>query len=343
MRKDRSGFFTVVVGEEPIYEGYFLKGKPFVVKAQKYGEVWYRGLLSEEEYQNNLMGNPFEYAHRVYGDRYVRHMDEFARRIMNRAKGDFGEENLRFIFRELPEEHVRLVLGLTADDEGGTERGEGLIDGIIKRLGCGRVWVGEEAKALLGEIQPKRADSLTAFVYPHYLMLVGSVKSEKFVVLTSRLESIDLMMEWDSNGESEDEPERFKLETFSGVGVPFARIKVKGNGVASLRIYRRIGTIVRTEVDVPLSVVQIKRVVEEYRTWVRFVESEVQLLRPSHITLPAWRKMIMAYLDEYPNPEDFARILTVETGLSVEVPTVRVTGSQEFDHSGSDRTFTTLE
>ncbi len=345
MGKMKTGFFTATVGGEPIYEGYLLRGEPFVVKAQRYGEVWYRGLLGEEEYQNHLMDNPFEYAFRTYGERYVLHMREFSRRVIARANRDFGEENVKLVFRELPEEHVRLVLGLPEEESEGTGEDDGSVVEFLNRLGSGKAWVGEEAQALLKEVRTESPDFLKVFVYPHYLAFVGSIGSERFVALTSKLESVDLLGEWGSSEGMEDEPDRFNLETFAGLGVPFARVRVKEDGTVSFRIYRRIGMLIKTEVDVPLSLEQVKRVVREYRAWIRSVKTEVQSHRPPHITLPAWKKMIMAYLDEYPNPEDFARILTVEAGISIEVPTVKVEpgGSHGFDHSGPDSTFTTLE
>ena len=318
MGRVKTGFFTATVDGEPIYEGYILNGRPFVVKARRYREVWYRGLLTEEEYQNHMMGNPFEYARITYGDRYLSHMEEFSRRIIERADRDFGRENVRLVFRELPEEHVRLVLGLP---------GDGWKISFVRSIG-GKVWTGKEAEALLPLVRNGREEFLMVLVYPRYTALAGSAGTERFVVLTSRVDrAIDVLRRVPSGGGKE--PERFNLEEFVGLGVPFARIVGRGDGTASIRTYRRIGTVIKGETEVSVSLGTLKRAVKRYWAWVRTVERVVPSERPPHLTLPAWRKMVMAYLDDYPNPEDFTRILSVEAGRPVDVPTLNLLPERE--------------
>ena len=318
MGRVETGFFTATVDGEPIYEGYILNGRPFVVKARRYGEVWYRGLLTEEEYQNQMLGNPFEYARITYGDRYLSHMEEFSRRIIERANGDFGRENVRLVFRELPEEHVRLVLGLP---------GDGGKTSFVRSIG-GKVWTGKEAEALLPLVRNGRGEFLMVLVYPRYTALAGSSGTERFVVLTSRVDrAIDVLRRVPSGGGKE--PERFNLEEFAGLGVPFARVVDRGDGTASIRTYRRIGTVIKGKTEVSVSLGTLKRAVKRYWAWVRTVERVVPSERPPHLTLPAWRKMVMAYLDDYPNPEDFTRILSVEAGRPVDVPTLNLLPERE--------------
>jgi len=70
----KTGYVEVRDGGRLVYSGYYLNGKLFVVDAPALNRIWYKGLLSEVEYENERMGNPMRYAYEKYGEKYIEHL-----------------------------------------------------------------------------------------------------------------------------------------------------------------------------------------------------------------------------------------------------------------------------
>jgi hypothetical protein len=191
---------------------------------------------------------------------------------------------------------------------------------VIKRV-KGKVMLEEEHAAVrkLMEITPKD-DFIGAFVYPNFLLLLGRYENRGFAVLTSHVNAVvEVLREWEGNVEGEGTP-NMDVEHFLFTGVPLARIYKESPNRVHFSIFRRVGRFIKPKSEITLDFATLKKAIGEYRTWVSYVERELLKTVPPGITLPAWRKMVMAYLNEYPNPEDFVRKLTVETGMSFPIP-----------------------
>jgi hypothetical protein len=108
----KSGYVVAMVGNSIVYEGYLIEGNLFILKSPRYDMRWYDGLLSEEEYNDHIMGNPLEYAHKRYGDKFLSHVERFTEEVLNRVERELDRESIRYVLKELPEDHVRVILGL---------------------------------------------------------------------------------------------------------------------------------------------------------------------------------------------------------------------------------------
>ncbi len=81
--------------EDPVLSVYYVRGKPVYVDSFLIKEMWWEGLLSKEEVDNNLFGDVFGYAAKKYGKRYVDHLLRKSEDLMNRTVQiieDFGWE-----------------------------------------------------------------------------------------------------------------------------------------------------------------------------------------------------------------------------------------------------------
>jgi len=318
---NKNGYLVAVVNDAIAYEGYLLNGKLVILKAPMYGMKWYDGLLSEEEYVNHLMGNPLEYARKKYGEALVEHLERFTKEVLNRLKNDVRSEEIRYVLKEMDEDYVRTLLGLP--DTGGFT-GDPIVDflGRIK----GRLMKEGESKEVehLMKVAPE-GDFLRVMVYPGYLLLIGRKSGRGFALITSDMDStVELIKRWRGDAEEEEEC-NMDVEAFAPVGVPFGCVLKEPSGKVRFRIFQRIGRFIRPRRAITVDPTGIKRVITEYRTWVNYVEHELFKTKPPHMTFPAWKKMVLAYLDEYPNPEDLSRIIRVEVGMDIHIPKLEFT------------------
>lgn len=298
------------------YEGYLLNGKLIILKAPMYGMKWYDGILSEEEYMDHLMGNPIEYARRKYGEALTEHLERFTREVLSRLKTNVKSGDIRYVLKELDEDYVRTLLGLSDN----VEPAEDPVVDSLKRI-KGRLMIEGKSEELnyLMKAAPT-GDFLRVMVYPGYLLLIGRSNGKGFALITSDVNStVEFIKEWKGDTEEEDRC-NMDVDAFAPVGVPFGCILKEPSGNVFFRIFQRVGRFIKPRKVITVNPTGIKRVITEYRTWVNYVEHELFRTRPPHMTFPAWKKMVLAYLDEYPNPEDFSRIIRVETGMDFHIP-----------------------
>ncbi len=318
---NKNGYLVAVVDDVIAYEGYLLNGKLVILKAPMYGMKWYEGLLSEEEYMDHLMGNPLEYARRKYGEALIKHLEEFTKEVLNRLKNDVKPEDIRYVLKELDEDYIRTLLGLS-DRRGPT--GDPIVDSL-RRI-KGRLMIEGESEELkhLMRVAPK-GDFLRVMVYPGYLLLIGRNNGKGFGLITSDVNStVEFIKEW--KGDTEEEGKcNMDVDAFAPVGVPFGCILKEPSGKVFFRIFQRAGRFIKPRKVITVDLPGIKKVISEYRTWVNYVEHELFRTRPPHMTFPAWKKMVLAYLDEYPNPEDFSRIIRVDVGMEFPIPKLEFT------------------
>ncbi len=80
---------------DPVITVYYLRGEPIYAESFLVKRRWWEGLLSEEEAENQLFGDIFGYASKVYRDSYAEHLRKYAKEIISIAEEiikDFGWE-----------------------------------------------------------------------------------------------------------------------------------------------------------------------------------------------------------------------------------------------------------
>lgn len=79
--------------DDPVLSVYYVKGKPVYVDSFLIKEMWWEGLLSKEEVDNNMFGDVFGYAAKKCGRRYVEHLIRKSEDLVNctvQIVEDFG-------------------------------------------------------------------------------------------------------------------------------------------------------------------------------------------------------------------------------------------------------------
>ncbi len=101
---------------DPLLYVSFLKGIPVYAYSFLVKDRWYDGLLSQEEVENNLFGNLFEYAFKKYGQDYIKHMTEYSNRVIYDAITGALENNwdLDVEFVDEDEDTVRQSVGIVS-------------------------------------------------------------------------------------------------------------------------------------------------------------------------------------------------------------------------------------
>ncbi len=97
--------------EDPVLSAYYVRGKPVYADSFLIKEMWWEGLLSKEEVDNNLFGDVFGYAAKKYGKRYVEHLVRKSEDLINRTVQiiqDFGWEVDAEPYPSTPEEVERM-------------------------------------------------------------------------------------------------------------------------------------------------------------------------------------------------------------------------------------------
>jgi hypothetical protein len=91
-----------------------LKGVPLYAYSFLVKDRWYDGLLSREEVENNLFGNIFEYAFKNYGEKYLQHITEYSKNVIQKALKGAAENGwqLEAEFIEEDEDTVREMVGI---------------------------------------------------------------------------------------------------------------------------------------------------------------------------------------------------------------------------------------
>ncbi len=100
--------------QDPLLHVAFLRGFPLYAYSFLVKDKWYEGLLSREEIENNLFGNIFEYAFKKYGERYLKHMAEYSKEVIQRALKGAMENGwqLETEFMEESEDTIREMVGI---------------------------------------------------------------------------------------------------------------------------------------------------------------------------------------------------------------------------------------
>jgi hypothetical protein len=100
--------------QDPLLHVTFLKGVPLYAYSFLVKDRWYEGLLSREEVENNLFGNIFEYAFKNYGEKYLQHITEYSKNVIQKALKGAAENGwqLEAEFIEEDEDTVREIVGI---------------------------------------------------------------------------------------------------------------------------------------------------------------------------------------------------------------------------------------
>jgi hypothetical protein len=100
--------------QDPLLHVTFLKGVPLYAYSFLVKDRWYDGLLSREEVENNLFGNIFEYAFKNYGEKYLKHITEYSKNVIQKALKGAAENGwqLEAEFIEEDEDTVREMVGI---------------------------------------------------------------------------------------------------------------------------------------------------------------------------------------------------------------------------------------
>ncbi|NPA80730.1 MAG: hypothetical protein GXO29_06755 [Thermotogae bacterium] len=342
-----TGYVKGKVGEDVVYEGYILNGEKFITRA--FGEPWYKGLLSEVEILNTQFGNPAKYAYSTYGERYLQHMRDFTRRVLERVGREYGEVEEEF--SEIPEEHVREILGLPEEEqpkpkpksrrdrsivlellnrpvvvEGKSRRRDKRPDlkRLFSALGYRTFYINGEGNSRLEPYlrvceNIKHGDTSVLFIFPRFSVLVGRMDDTHFVAVPPGT-SVALDTLRNLHFQTVPEEQRLHISVFKDVGVPVGKVHLTSESVFRISVFRHIGEVVKVETDKEMDLDSVKTSIGRYRRWVREVETSLVDNTPSHLTRPAWQKIVMAHLDDYPHPEDFERAIQVFSHDKVNIP-----------------------
>ncbi|MFZ8826112.1 MAG: hypothetical protein ACO2OT_04665 [Candidatus Caldipriscus sp.] len=100
--------------QDPLLHVTFLRGVPLYAYSFLVKDRWYEGLLSREEVENNLFGNIFEYAFKNYGEKYLQHITEYSKNVIQKALKGATENGwqLEAEFIEEDEDTVREMVGI---------------------------------------------------------------------------------------------------------------------------------------------------------------------------------------------------------------------------------------
>ncbi len=339
--KGKSGYVEVRYGDEVVYSGYYLNGRLFVVDAPALNRIWYKGLLSEVEYENERMGNPMRYAYEKYGDRYIKHFEKFTREVLEEVEKTFQREDLDITMISMPEEHVREILGLPADltfENGEDITSESLeikslslesLEGHLKALRYREYYINGRGN---GDLIPylnmsenrKRGRSSFLLIYPRRIVLVGNLHGLEFVALAPGIKVAIETLRWISKqtgfGEADTDENRLTISRFVEVGVPLSKVLPEGEDRFRVRIFRHIGNFVSVDNEVLMAGKDLNTKYGEYVEWVKRVMNEVRFTPPPTMTKPAWSKLVEAYLEDFPHPLDFKRMINVDLLGEVNIP-----------------------
>ncbi len=331
--RERNGFVVVFANGEKVYEGYVLNGETFITAAPALNMVWYRGLLSEIEWENLRLGNPHRYAYEKFGERYLEHLRRFTERVLNSIRERFGAGELEERFVPMPEDHVREILGFPVEEIKIAEelRGDASTDEIkrtIMALGYTNYYInggqgeGNRNLAPYTEVCEAIEEGDTAFLllYPKRLVLVGRVGDTHFVAVTPGINiALNTLLQFPP-GHIVAQMRGASISRFRNVGVPMAKVVALDKDRLQVSTLRHVGQLIKVEYSVEMRPENMSKLLNDYKAWLSKVEGYLKENPPSHMTLPAWRKIVAAYLDDYPHPEDFRRMLSVLTYGEVDIP-----------------------
>ncbi|NPB03226.1 MAG: hypothetical protein GXO39_02280 [Thermotogae bacterium] len=340
MQENVSGYVVARKGDKILYEGYMLNGELFILKSPFLRMKWYEGLLSEEEYLNFMLDNPLRGAYEKYGERFISHLRSFTALIQDLVskEGDFD-----VILTPLPENHVREALGFpveisedrqTPEILSGIEqavkgkRSVAEVEEMLKTLGYVRYFVeGHGSKSLEPYLHVcdaiKHGNTSLLLLFSRYTLLIGRVKDTRFVGIPPGITvAMDTLEQLPFSGVPE--VRSMPISIFREVGVPVGKIHRIGRDRYHVSEMRHTGELVRITKDMRMSKETVKRYVKIYREWVKRVDSEVVEFPPTHLTKPAWKKMVAAYLDDYPHPTDFGRVIQVAAFGEIKIPPIKL-------------------
>lgn len=322
---------------ERLYEGYVLNGETFIITAPAFNMVWYRGLLSELEWENLRLGNPNRYAYEKFGDRYLEHLRSFTERVLSEVRRRFREEELREEFVPMPEDYVREILGLPVEEiriseDVKEETSAEDIRRTLMALGYTNYYIkgeGEEGNRnlapYLGVCEAmEQGDTAFLLLYPRRLVLVGRIGDTHFVAVTPGINTaLNTLIQFPP-GHVVARMRGAPISRFKEVGVPIAKVVALGKDNLQVSVLRHVAQFINVERTFNIKPEEISQLLYDYKDWLSKVDDYLQEHPPSHMTKPAWKKIVAAHLDDYPHPEDFKRMLSVLTYGEVEIPGCRV-------------------
>ena len=331
--RERNGFVVVFSNGEKVYEGYVLNGQKFIIVAPILNMVWYRGLLSDVEWENLRLGNPHRYAYEKFGEEYLKHLKVFTERVLEEVRKRFNEEDLREEFVAMPEDYVREILGFPVEEvkiaeETRESRSAEQIKRTLMALGYTNYYIngdygeGNRNLAYYTEVCEAIKEGDTAFLllYPKRLVLVGRLGDTHFVAVTPGINTaINTLLQFPP-GHTIARMRGAPVSRFKNVGVPMAKVVALSKDRLQVSTLRHVGQFINVEDSIEIKPEDISRLLRSYKRWLSKVEGYLKNNPPSHMTLPAWRKIVAAYLDDYPHPDDFRRMLSVLTYGEVEIP-----------------------
>jgi len=161
-------------------------------------------------------------------------------------------------------------------------------------------------------------------IYPRRIVLVGNLHGLEFVALAPGIKVAAETLQWISRrtgfGEVDTDEIRLPISRFVDVGVPLSKVLPEGDDRFLVRIFRHIGNFVSTDREVPMAVEALTTVYDEYVEWVKRVLNELRFTPPPTMTKPAWSKLVDAYLEDFPHPMDFKRMISVDLLGDVNIP-----------------------
>ena len=342
--KGKSGYVEVRHGNRVIYSGYYLNGRLFAVEAPALNRIWYKGLLSEVEYENERMGNPMRYAYEKYGEKYIKHFEKFTRDVLKEVERTFQREDLDITMISMPEEHVREILGLPADltfENGEDLTSEGLevkslslesLEDHLKALRYREYYINGKGNEDLAHYLKvceslRRGGRSFLIVYPKRIVLVGNLGGLEFVALAPGIRVAVETLRWISKQTGSDvadlqdeDIKRMSISQFIEVGVPLAKVLLKDRTGLLTCVFRHIGNFVSLDREILMDGEELITVYGEYVEWVNRVLNEVRFTPPPTMTKPAWSKLVEAYLEDFPHPLDFKRMINVDLLGEVQIP-----------------------
>ncbi len=342
MFEGKNGYVEVKLGDRILYSGYYLNGRLFILSAPALGKVWYKGLLSEVEYESERLGNPMRYAHEKYGDRYIKHLEAFTREVLREVKERFAGENLKTNFVPMAEEHVREILGIPLPRKvEGVEAEESedveelrltisadTLEAHLKSLHYLDYYInGKGTKELATYLDIceaiKHEDTSFLLIHPHRIVLVGRIGPVQFVGVAPgiKVATATLLYLYEKCGStSPPSLERLPVGIFREVGIPVAKVLLTDEDRVKISLFRHIGTMVKVDKEVETDLETFHEMFNRWHEWIDAVLYRLRLTPPSRWTKRAWSKLIEAYLEDFPHPLDFERILKVEALSEAEIP-----------------------
>ena len=311
--------------QDPLLHVTFLKGVPLYAYSFLVKDRWYDGLLSREEVENNLFGNIFEYAFKNYGEKYLQHLTEYSKRVIQIALKGAAENGwqLEAEFIEEDEDTIREMVGIV--------RAKTEVEAFAKTLislGARQVYLPRMGKnfgygdADLGEIYEistktfGECDTIISTPFANVFLIhkFGEpiVFSTDNIIIEELEENLkNIVMGSDKvYFEGDIKGDKIELPVFKGIGKPFLVAIRKGDGFLTLYLRKDSFQMDLKQLDrVFSSIFEIneKLSLVVYEALAEISESNTTITSQDIIDM---RMKIL--LMKFPNPEDFKEAVKKE-------------------------------